>query len=117
MGGFHSNAHNSSKNRSKRLNQKQSFREFSGAHLCTRLIHKYVIMKSDRGSSFEKFTNAKLLGSHCIPHKSCRKSSGGHFATRIFVLVQSGLESSKVHFNRMFFSLAFRFSCLMTVGT
>eukprot|EP00116_Pleurobrachia_bachei_P002615 sb/3462877/ len=39
----------------------------------------YVIMKSDRGSRFEKFTNAKLLGSHCIPHRSCRELSGGHF--------------------------------------
>ena len=45
-------------------------------------------MKSDRGSRFEKFTNAKLLGSHCTPDKSCRNLSGGHFGTRIFVLAQ-----------------------------
>eukprot|EP00116_Pleurobrachia_bachei_P018297 sb/3478559/ len=45
---------------------------------------KYVFTKSDQGSRFEKLTNAKLLGSHCIPHKSCRKLSGGHFGTRVF---------------------------------
>eukprot|EP00116_Pleurobrachia_bachei_P018497 sb/3478759/ len=45
-------------------------------------------MPSDRGSRFEKFTNAKLLGSHCIPHKSCRELSGGHFGTRFFILAQ-----------------------------
>jgi hypothetical protein len=30
-----------------------------------------------------------LLGSHCIPHKSCRELSGGHFGTQVFVLAQS----------------------------
>ena len=47
-----------------------------------------MIRKSDRGSRFEKFIKAELLGSHCTPHKSFRKLSGGHFGTRIFVLAQ-----------------------------
>eukprot|EP00116_Pleurobrachia_bachei_P015504 sb/3475766/ len=41
-----------------------------------------------RGSRFEKFTNTKLLGLHCIPHKSCRELYGRHFGTRVFVLAQ-----------------------------
>ena len=47
-----------------------------------------MIRKSVRGSRFEKFIKVKLLGSHCTPHKSFRKLSGGHFGTRIFVLAQ-----------------------------
>eukprot|EP00116_Pleurobrachia_bachei_P006652 sb/3466914/ len=69
---------------------------------------KYVFMKSDRGSHFEKFTNAKLLGSHCIPHMSCRKLSGGHFGTRVFmklrryVLIIMGLHTTPSHLIRGF---------------
>eukprot|EP00116_Pleurobrachia_bachei_P016020 sb/3476282/ len=42
MGGFHLNAHNSSKNMLKRLNQKQCCRELSGAHLGKRLIFQVL---------------------------------------------------------------------------
>eukprot|EP00116_Pleurobrachia_bachei_P015878 sb/3476140/ len=109
-------------------NQKQCCRELSGEHFgcnidipslinrqINRLLSKIRVHEIRAGFTFGKM--AKLLGSHCIPHKSCRKLSGGHFGTRVFVLAQCSLESSEVHFDTMILSFAFRLSCVMTVGT